>query len=233
MRTNSTDDATKCISNAYITFYKGIEEAAGIFEGVVDKLTDNEFLKQKPATVFILKWMREYFLQQKKFDLLIQRQVMPSSADLFTGAVAITLKHYLAAKGYSKAVKSEYKIKPLNLRPDVTVWNNNGILVAAIEFKTNLGYQRSGWEKQQLDRESSIQQHFPKCTSYLCVLTKKNWENNFAAFTNNARHQSKQWLCLANIWPSEICQNDCTKNILHPVEPMFIQICSHLRAEIT
>src|SRR5713226_757039 len=105
-------------------------------------LTDHAFLTERPATKFILTWMRSLGEFQTKFGKLFGRIKRPPKADEFTTAVAICLEQFLAARGFAGRVASEettHRAKGAK-RPDVSVYSHTGQIVATVECKTNLGW---------------------------------------------------------------------------------------------
>jgi hypothetical protein len=59
----------------------------------------------------------------------------------------------------------------------------------------------------------------PGCTSYMCVLTQKNW--NSAEFLGSP-YCGKTWFCLSKVGVGKI--TDPANDLLHPIEPMFLAI---------
>src|SRR6516165_10354341 len=64
---------------------------------VAFSLPDEALLAERPATKFILTWMRELRAFQKRFGSLFGRKKQPPLADDFTAAVALSLEQFLAA----------------------------------------------------------------------------------------------------------------------------------------
>ncbi len=220
------------IEKSYDRSFKLIKDAAEKLESEFRSSgNDEEFVESKIASIFILTWMKKHFLFQKEFDALFGRRVMPSSADQFTAAVALTLDRYLSSQSLSHAVRSEVAIRKKRgaLRPDITVGPNENELVAAIECKTNLGWNRSGWRKQYEDRAREIRRHHPKCESFLCILTKRNWNTSWEVF-RSSKLAGRKWFCLSRVWPSKI--ENPAKVLLYPIEPLFISIRNVMAGDV-
>src|SRR4051812_28510304 len=70
-------------------------------------MDDAAFERDKPATKFILTWMRDLKGLHDNFGKLIRRQKRPPIADDFTAAMAFCLDQFLGAWGYSESVQTE------------------------------------------------------------------------------------------------------------------------------
>jgi len=223
-----TANAISIIRKAYAQLHESLKSAAEQLESEFKAIDDGAIAKSKKATVFILTWMREYYVFQKQFDTLFNRSVMQPAADQFTAVVALTLHRYLASRGADHVVKSEVNLEHRRgtLRPDISVWRHGTELAATIECKTNLGYNRDGWSKQYYERTKRIEMMSKGCLSFLCVLTKENWEKSWPEFSKS-NLAGNRWFCLSDVWPSEL-SGDLTTHIIHPIEPMLVGIRKHL-----
>jgi hypothetical protein len=188
-------------------------------------VADNVLLIERPVSVFMLTWMRDLRAFQKQFGSLFGRKKQPPLADDFTAAVALCLEQFLAARGYPGSVRCEETThkKRGATRPDVSVLSDANLLVATIECKTNLGWNRKGWKDQCEARNASLVGLFPGCTSYMCVLSQKNW--NSEEFLNSP-FSGKEWFCLSKVGVGKI--GDPADAILHPIESMFLGILARL-----
>jgi len=224
-------ESTQMIQQTYSQLYKSLKEAAEQLELEFKGCDDRSLLSSRKVTNFILVWMREYYLFQKKFDALFNRSVMQPAADQFTAVVALALQKYLSARQSIGSVKSETNLERRkgSLRPDISIWQSIGELVGVVECKTNLGRNRYGWKKQYEDRTKRISTLSSHCLSFLCVLTKENWEVSWEEFSGSPL-AGKKWLCLSDLWPSKMGRN-VSSSIIHPVEPMFITIKEALEAK--
>ena len=61
------------------------------------------------------------------------------------------------------------------IRPDISIWKKDKV-VAIIECKTQLGWNRKDWEKHYGDRDRILKMDFPKAKSFLLVMTGQNWK---------------------------------------------------------
>src|SRR5437868_6267569 len=91
--------------------------AANSWRGIRDELwrtfenSDQAcLLRDRPATNFVLTWMRELKAFESTFGDLFSRGKRAPAADSFTAAVAISLSQYLAVNGFCKAVECEKKL---------------------------------------------------------------------------------------------------------------------------
>jgi hypothetical protein len=184
-------------------------------------LPDDALLAERPATKFILTWMRDLRAFQKRFGSLFGRKKQPPLADDFTAAVALCLEQFLKARGQTGRVRCEETThkKRGATRPDVSVRSAAAVLVATVECKTNLGWNRKKWKEQCEARNAALLERFPACSPYLCVLTQKNWDS--AEFLGSP-YCGKQWFCLSKVSVGKI--TDSAKDILHPIEGMLLSI---------
>jgi hypothetical protein len=193
-------------------------------------LKDEAFLAERPATKFILGWMRQLGEFQAKFGKLFGRVKRPPKSDEFTAAVAICLEQFLAARGLAGRVGCEettHRVKGAK-RPDVSVYSS-GRLVATVECKTNLGWNRKGWKDDVLKRTQQMHTSCPGSELFLCVLTRSNWDySEFEA----SPERGKQWYCLSAVPVGNISDPVAESDILLPIEPMFLSILAKLVPEV-
>ena len=190
-------------------------------------LEDQQFLADCPATKFILSWMRDLKHFHRDFGALFNRRKRPPIADDFTGAVAIALNEFLKSRGHLDNVRCEEKThKHKNAtRPDVSVRNDSEILLATIECKTSFGWNRDGWQIDHESRSDALNELCPECTSYLCVMTQKNWDSTEL---ENSTKFGREWLCLCNENVGKLPAEITSDFILTPIEPMFIETLGKL-----
>jgi hypothetical protein len=188
-------------------------------------LPDATLRTECPASKFIMTWMWELWGFQKRFGSLFARKKQPPLADHFTAAVALCLEQFLKTRGHVGRVRCEETThkKRGATRPDVSVLSTTGTLVATVECKTNLGWDRKKWKEKCEARNKALRERFPDCLSYICVFTQKNW--NFTEFLESP-HYGKQWFCLSKVSVGKI--TDPAKNILHPIEEMFLSILGRI-----
>lgn len=216
--------SSPAVTRAYSSLLASLSDAAQQLAAEFESMSDEDFLESKSASSFVLGWMRDHFRFQKQFDALINRNVMQPSADQFTAVVALALGQYLAVHGFAGAVKSEVAVAPRRgmPRPDISVWRADATLAAVIECKTNLGYNRDGWQRQYDERTKQFLTCSNGCLSYLLVLTRQNWLASWSLFeASELRHV--KWFCLTGAWPSDVGE-PVTDFVLDPIEPMFASI---------
>ena len=186
---------------------------------------DNLFLTDRHASKFILTWMRDLRAFQKEFGALFGRKKQPPLADDFTAALALCLEQFLTARGYPGRVRCEettHKERGAT-RPDVSVFSATGGLIATVECKANLGWNRNRWRMQCESRSAALVERFSSCKSYLCVLTQSNF--NVEEFLS-VPCAGIEWVCLCRVGVGKI--SDPAQDILQPIEPMFLDIFGRL-----
>lgn len=225
-------DSSSLLSKAYNNHRASIRDACGTLANEFRSLKGaEEFLLSRVATTFILNWMRDYYRFQKELDGLFGRNVSPQAADQFTAAVGIALEKYLSTYDFERCVKSEISLAPKKrgMRPDISIWAGQNNLVGFIECKTQLGWNRSGWQSQYHERTNKARSNFSDCLSYLCVLTNLNWKTTWPDF-HTSELAGTRWFCLLDdVWPSDFA-GDGAVGVPHPIEPMFIEIKNTLRS---
>ena len=224
MTTRATDSIREYHSSAYKVMSDVSQLLLTEFADTAMCATDKKF----SATEFILVWMREHFLFQRKFDALFQRSVASSAGDQFTAVVALTLEKFLEAHGMPRCVKSEVKValESGDIKPDVSIWCN-GELRAIIECKTQFGRKRNEWADEYHNRTQRLNALHPKCLSFLCVLTRFNWESSWPQFRDSSLAGDK-WFCLTQHWPSSLPE-DVREGMIHEIAPMFDEILKLLK----
>ncbi len=191
-------------------------------------LNDQKFAESRLATKFILSWMRDLKHYHVAFGGLFNRRKRPSIADDFTAAIGICLNEFLKSRGHEGCVSVEEQTHRQRgaTRPDVSVRDASGKLIATIECKTDFGWNRNRWQLDHEKRSASLREHYPDCTTYLCVLTQQNWDNTAL---QNSENFGTQWFCLCkkNVGKLESTIHD--SDILTPIEPMFLDTLRKLK----
>lgn len=190
--------------------------------------SDNALMKTLPATKIVLACMGDYFRRLKDFDDLAGREKSPSAADELTFVISATTNAFLSAAGLPAIVASERTVrtKPRAIRPDISVWNHEQELIAFVECKTNLGWNRNNWREQYWERTEKVRNIIVGVDSYLCILTAENWPSDIYRKDDMRR---KRWFCLAEPWPTELVA-PFDHQILDPIEPMLIEIRNRFQA---
>ena len=175
-------------------------------------------LNELEITDAILERLKAYYLAQNKIKLFLSKRYATAAADFFVESVLFFLKLYIESIGKKIEVHSERQIKRVkkSLRPDISIWDGDKIL-ATIECKTQLGWNRENWEKDFLDREAILKQQFPNAKSFLLILTSSNW----SLIGQNKFLNIKYFILLDKKWPTEY---SASEQILTQVENLFKQL---------
>jgi hypothetical protein len=220
--------ATQLLNQHFSASYDGWTRIIEALKGQFAGLKDDAFIAERPATKFILAWMKQLGEFQTKFGHLFGRKKRPPKADDFTAAVAVCLEQFLASRGYAGRVGSEettHRVKGAK-RPDVSVYSLSGPLIATVECKTNLGWNRKGWKAEIEKRTQQMHASCPGSNLYLCVLTRSNWDySEFAA----SPQCGQQWFCLSAVPVGCISDPVADSDVLLPIEPMFLAILAKVR----
>ena len=224
--TDPTVHITETLSQALANY----RSAARQLHNAFSQLSDLEFSQSTVATKFILSWMRDLKQYHRDFGDLFNRRKRPPIADDFTASVAVCLNEFLRSRGIEHCVSSEETTHRHRnaTRPDVSVRDSSGTLLATIECKTNFGWNRHGWQADHVDRSDALRLICPNCTTYLCVLTQKNWDSTEL---QNSEMFGTEWFCLCNENVGIIETPVPESVILTPIEPMFTNILSKLQGE--
>lgn len=184
----SKTDISKAIIQRLATYYRT--------QNKVKKLLDKGYLA--PAADFFVEstlfFLRLYCMQEKP-DLIVQ-----SEKD-------ILISTYMDEKG---------KTKREVIRPDISILEN-GEIIAIIECKTQLGWNRINWERDFSEREKKLKKRYPKAKAFLLVMTGSNWKG-----LGNSNKKGTQYFCLLeDVWPTEFQNNS---QILTNIEELFNQL---------
>jgi len=180
-------------------------------------------LRKRDITKAILLRMKAYYDSQNKIKKFLNKRYRPAASDFFVESIAFYLKLIFDKKGIDFEIHSERQIIPRRgaIRPDISVWEN-GKVVAIIECKTQLGWNRTKWEKDFKKRESKLKAKFPNAKAFLVVLTSENWPG----FPDDNKKVGKQYFTLSNIWPTKIRDDKINSVIMNPIEGLFKEIKS-------
>lgn len=187
-------------------------------------------LKEKDITKAILFRMKAYYDTQNKIKKFLNKRYLSAASDFFVEAIAFYLKLIIDINGINFEVYSERQIKPRRgaIRPDISVWKNDKV-VAIIECKTQLGWNRDKWEEDFKKRESKLQDTFPNAKAFLVVMTSENW----SGFPDDNKRVGKQYFTLSSTWPTNISEDKIDSVIMNPIEGLFKKIISGATAHNT
>ncbi|GAI25624.1 unnamed protein product, partial [marine sediment metagenome] len=179
--------------------------------------------EERDITKAILLRMKAYYDTQNKIKEFLNKRYMTAASDFFVEAIAFYLKLIFNKEGIDFEVHSERQIVPRRgaIRPDISVWKNDKV-VAIIECKTQLGWNRDKWEEDFKKRESKLKVEFPNAKAFLVVLTSVNW----AGFPDSNKKVGEQYFTLSSAWPTNISNDKIDSIIMNPIEGLFKKIIS-------
>jgi hypothetical protein len=174
----------------------------------------------------ILLRLKSFQLCQDQIKSELGKVYAAPAADFFVESVCFFLKVVLGKLDPSLAVASEKNIirRKGSMRPDISVWRGETV-VAAIECKTQLGWNRDGWLHDFEDRETRLAAEFPDAKLFLLVMTGSNWPG----FGDDKRVGKQFFVLLNDIWPNTFEASAATASIVHPIESLFHEVLSHAR----
>jgi len=105
-------------------------------------------LKKRDITKAILLRMKAYYDVQDKIKKFLNKRYLSPASDFFVETIVFYLKVIFDIEDIGLEVHSERQIrqKKGTIRPDISVWKNNKV-VAIVECKTQLGWNRDKWEE--------------------------------------------------------------------------------------
>jgi hypothetical protein len=164
-------------------------------------------------TLCLLERLNTYYEMQYAIKNLLRKRYITAGADYFVESVVFFLKLVLEKQNVGLEVHSERQIKKTrgSIRPDISVWKNND-LIAIVECKTQLGWNRGEWEEHFEARKTQLIADFPSAKAYLLVMTDLNWGG-----FKEERHQAllgKEYFCLLKgVWPGITSFNELKSNV--------------------
>ena len=186
------------------------------YENIIHNYTFD--LSKIEVTEAILIRLKSYYQTQEKIKLFLEKRYLTAGADFFVESVLFFTKLFLKTSGSALEVHSERQIKKErnSIRPDISIWKGDE-LVAIIECKTQLGWNRNNWENDFIERESKLKKDFPDAKSFLLVMTGSNWPG----FIGNPNLNISYFCILKDIWPINY---DNHSQILSPIEGLLSQL---------
>lgn len=184
-------------------------------------------LQQRDLTNAVLLRLRSYFLTQANIKGLLNKVYAAPAADFFVETICFFLMVVLKKIDPTLSVASEKRIMPKNgsMRPDITVWRDAKV-VAAIECKTQLGWNRDGWLKDFEAREKKLKKEAPGARMFLLVMSGSNWNG----FKDDHRVGIQFFVLLDKTWPRDLDIPIPTDVIVHPFEAFLGAVVDCLRA---
>ena len=180
-------------------------------------------LEKRDITKAILLRMKAYYDTQNKIKEFLNKKYLSAASDFFVEAIAFYLKLIFDKKDIDFEVHSERQIRKKRgaIRPDISVWKDDEV-VAIIECKTQLGWNRDKWEEDFKKRESKLKDEFPQCKAFLVVMTSENW----SGFPDDNKKVGEQYFTLSSTWPTNISDDKIDSVITNPIEGLFEKIIS-------
>lgn len=181
-------------------------------------------LRGSDITQAILLRLKSFFTTQDTIKAELSKVYAAPAADFFVETVLFYLKVTLDRLAPQLSVASEKKIvrRRDSMRPDISIWQDNQV-VAAIECKTQLGWNRDGWLSEFEDRESTLKADFPDAKLLLLVMTGSNWPG----FGSDQRVGNQFFVLLHDIWPRDFSAETSQKLIAHRIEALISLLIEH------
>jgi hypothetical protein len=207
-------------------YSQNLIKIADDLENLSSKILGKEIspFQTQPFTESILLRMKYYYLGQYKIKDFLGKKYVNTAADIFEEAVIFYLKMFLELSNNKNLVISSEQTIKLNdgksIRPDISIWKDD-TLHAVIECKTQLGWNRKGWEDDFVKREQRLKNTYPNIKMFLLVMTSENW----SGFHGNDKAGIK-YFTLANKWPKDVDENNLSNIIINNIETLFNKIVS-------
>ena len=180
-------------------------------------------LEERDITKAILLRMKACYDVQNKIKKFLNKRYLSAASDFFVETIVFYLKVIFDIEDIGLEVHSERQIrqKKGTIRPDISVWKNNKV-VAIVECKTQLGWNRDKWEEDFKKREYKLKKEFPNAKAFLVVMTSKNWPG----FPDDNKKVGEQYFTLSFIWPKNISLDKIDDVIMNmnPIEDLFKEI---------
>lgn len=180
-------------------------------------------LEKREITKAILLRMKAYYDTQNKIKEFLNKRYLSAASDFFVETIAFYLKVIFDINDVGLEVHSERQIRPKRgtIRPDISIWKSDKV-VAIIECKTQLGWNRDKWEEDFKKREFKLKDEFPNAKAFLVVMTSENW----SGFPDDNKKVGEQYFTLSSTWPTNISDDKIDSVIMNPIESLFKKIVS-------
>ncbi len=182
------------------------------------KLVADLSLKTNEITKAIILRMKAFSETNNKIKKFLNKKYAPSAADFFVETVLFYLKLILDKYKKQYEVFSERQIKRHRgyMRPDISIWANDKV-IAIIECKTNLGWNRIRWEEDFIAREKRLKEDFPEANAFLLIMTSRNWSG---IPDDDINLGEKYFILSKGLQPNTNIEN-LDSVILTPIEKLF------------
>jgi hypothetical protein len=180
-------------------------------------------LENKDISKALITRLKTYYDTNNQIKRFLNKRYAQPASDFFVEQVLFFIKLFLEKNKANLTAHSERQIKQRRgmMRPDISIWNQKDEVVAIIECKTQLGWNRYNWEVDFLKRENTLHQTYPKAKAFLLVMTTGNW-GGFKKKDNNIG--KKYFGLLDNTWPPDANKENIDNVILTPFEKLLREI---------
>jgi len=181
-------------------------------------------LEAKELTIHLIQRINVYYEVQNNIKRLLDKGYISAGADFFVESVMFYLKLLLKSRLAHLDVKSEVQVKRKRgaIRPDISIWDGDKV-IAIIECKTQLGWDRGEWETKFHTRVEKLKSDFPQAEGYLLTMTDLNWKG-FGQAVNVELIGKQYFNLLKQTWPGCISDSDMESKIDQPIELLFKSI---------
>ena len=182
------------------------------------KLDGSLSLNTNDITKAILLRMKVFSDTNNKIKKFLNKRYAPAAADFFVETIIFYLKLVLDKFQKKYEVHSERLIKRKrgSMRPDISIWEKDEVK-AIIECKTNLGWNRIGWEDAFINREKRLKEDFPEAKAFLLIMTSQNWPG----IPDDDINLGKKYFILSKGFQPDTNIENLGSVILTPIEDLF------------
>jgi hypothetical protein len=183
-------------------------------------------LSKDELTEAVLLRLKSFLVTQDAIKTGLNKVYAAPAADFLVETVAFYLQVALENLAKNLLVASERNAvrHAGSLRPDISIWRGEE-LVAAVECKTQLGWNRDGWLTDFEDRESRLREECPQAKLFLLVMTASNW----SGFGDDQRVGKQFFVLLHDTWPRDLSEYS-SAYIVHRVEQLVAELLAHTEA---
>lgn len=184
------------------------------------ELSNIDFENQEISKAILIR-LHSWYTWQNRIKKLLNKRYMPPGSDFFVETILFYLQTIFSIYNIDLEIHSERLVKSKNesIRPDISIWDGDSVL-AIIECKTQLGWNREGWKKAFAERQQKIKRLFSQARVFLVVMSSVNWSG-----FGEDRRVGKNLFALYNVWPSEVdFDTKLDRYINNPIEPLIKSI---------
>lgn len=181
-------------------------------------------LNKDELTEAALLRMKSFLVGQDMIKDALAKAYAAPAADFFVETIIFFLRVALAQSGVQVASERNAVRRAGSLRPDVSIWRQDTLL-AAVECKTQLGWNRDGWLEEFEGRESRLKVDCPDSKLFLLVMSGGNWPG----FGEDSRVGKQFFVLLEEIWPRDMPEYN-RSYVRHRIEQLVSEILAHIEA---